>query len=151
MDLNKQRRFNGQGGDRALDTLASILSDGDLFFLTAIFAGLRASELRGLRWCDIDFRKSELHVRQRAARYNRIGPPKSESCERTIPLPPAVALALREWKLACPKGDLDLVFPTSTGAIEHHTNTIKRHLFRDTTIRPNSYRIATATQARQRE
>jgi integrase len=26
--------------------------------------------------------------------------------------------ALREWKLACPKGDLDLVFPNRRGGIE---------------------------------
>ena len=35
------------------------------FLLTVVFTGLRASELRGLRWTDIDFREAELHVRQR--------------------------------------------------------------------------------------
>jgi integrase len=39
--------------------------------LTAFFAGLRASELRGLRWEDVDLDKRELHVRQRADRYNK--------------------------------------------------------------------------------
>ena len=47
--------------------------------LTAIFTGLRASELRGLRWADVDLVKGELHVRQRADRYSVIGKPKSES------------------------------------------------------------------------
>src|SRR5262245_27787803 len=56
--------------------------------LTAIFTGLRASELRGLRWDDVDLKRSELHVRQRADRYGKIGRPKSEAGERTIPLPP---------------------------------------------------------------
>ena len=46
--------------------------------LTAIFTGLRASELRGLRWADVDLEKRELHVRQRADRYSAIGKPKSE-------------------------------------------------------------------------
>ena len=36
------------------------------FFLTAIFTGLRASELRGLRWADVDLKKGELNVTQRA-------------------------------------------------------------------------------------
>ena len=59
--------------------------------LTAIFTGLRASELRGLRWEDVDLAKRELHVRQRADRYLAIGTPKSESGERAVPLPPIVA------------------------------------------------------------
>ncbi len=41
------------------------------FFLTAIFTGLRSSELRGLRWEDVDLRKAELHVRQRALGQDR--------------------------------------------------------------------------------
>ena len=38
--------------------------------LTTAFTGLRSSELRGLRWKDIDFKASQLHVGQRADRYN---------------------------------------------------------------------------------
>src|SRR5262249_26471199 len=45
--------------------------------LTAIFAGLRASEIRGLRWQDVDLRRGELHVRQRADKFKTIGKPKS--------------------------------------------------------------------------
>ena len=86
---------------------------------------MRASELRGLRWKDVDLKKNELHVRQRADRYNTIGVPKSESGERTVPFPPIVSNCLREWKLACPRNDLDLVFPTSRGNIEHHKNIVR--------------------------
>jgi integrase len=100
--------------------------------LTAIFTGLRASELRGLRWADVDLKKGELHVRQRADRYNVIGRPKSESGERTVPLPPIVANALRELKLArSPKSDTDvvsdtdIVFASSGGRIQYHSNLVK--------------------------
>jgi integrase len=96
--------------------------------LTAIFTGLRASELRGLRWEDIDFDKRELHVRQRADRYSAIGKPKSESGERTVPLTPNVLNLLREWKLACPQSDLGLVFPTGAGNPEGHSNIVNRGL-----------------------
>jgi integrase len=85
--------------------------------LTAIFSGLRCSELRGLRWEDVDLKRSELTVRQRADKFNRIGPPKSVAGRRTVPLPPIVVNTLREWKLACPPSALDLVFPTRTGNI----------------------------------
>jgi integrase len=96
--------------------------------LTAIFAGLRASELRGLRWDDVDLQKNVLHVRQRADRYHEIGMPKSDAGQRTIPLPPIVVNTLREWKLACPKGDLGLAFPNGEGNVEWHANIIKRGL-----------------------
>jgi integrase len=97
--------------------------------LTAIFTGLRSSELRGLRWSDVDLRRAELHVRQRADRFNVIGRPKSESGDRTIPLGPLALSTLKEWKLACPKGDLGLVFPNGNGKLENHGNIIKRILW----------------------
>jgi len=93
--------------------------------VTASLCGLRASELRGLRWEDVDIKKAELNVRQRANRYNEIGSPKSHAGERTIPMGPGVVNALREWKLACPKGERGLVFPTSTGKIDHHKNILR--------------------------
>src|SRR5690606_4448319 len=58
--------------------------------LTAIFTGLRASELRGLRWSDVDLDGRSVRVHQRADRFNVIGRPKSESGERTVPAPPIV-------------------------------------------------------------
>jgi len=94
--------------------------------LTAIFTGLRASELRGLRWADLDFKRGELRVHQRADRYNKIGSPKSDAGERTVPLAPMLINVLRTWKLARPKGDLDLVFPNGEGGIEDYSNIAKR-------------------------
>jgi len=97
--------------------------------VTAIFTGLRGSEIRGLRWSDIDMARRELHVRQRADRYKTIGKPKSESGNRTIPFPGIVLNALREWKLACPQSDEDLAFPNSKGNVEYHSNIIKTALW----------------------
>jgi len=90
--------------------------------LTAIFTGLRISELRGLRWDDVDLKGSELHVRQRADRYKAIGRPKSAAGERVIPLPPVLVSALRVWKLACPGGELGLVFPAADGGVRGYFN-----------------------------
>jgi integrase len=81
--------------------------------LTVIFTGLRASELRGLRWANVDLAKRELHVRERADEYKQMGHPKSGAGDRTIPLPPMVVSELRKWKLRCPKTELGLVFPSS--------------------------------------
>ena len=97
--------------------------------LTAIFTGLRSSELRGLKWQDVEpLSKAKLQVTQRADRYKEIDVPKSEAGERTIPLPPIVVNTLREWKLRCPKGKENLVFPTGEDNVEFHANILHRGL-----------------------
>jgi integrase len=94
--------------------------------LTAIFTGLRASELRGLQWGDVDLKCARLHVRRRVDRFNKFGPPKSKAGTRDILLSPIVANSLREWKLVCPKGELELVFPNGAGGVENHGNLLSR-------------------------
>jgi integrase len=94
--------------------------------LVAIFCGLRGSELRGLRWPDIDYDAREVHVRQRADAFHKIGKLKSQSGYRSVPMPPIVVNALREWRLVCPRGDAELVFPTGAGKVESHANIVKR-------------------------
>ncbi len=96
--------------------------------VTAVFVGLRASELRGLTWGDVDFKRKVIHVRRRADRWNQIGSPKSEAGERTVPMSPMVVNTLKEWRLACPKGELDLVFPTGRGNVEGLGNIYRRGL-----------------------
>jgi integrase len=87
------------------------------FILTAMLAGLRGSELRGLQWGDVDFATGQLHVRRRVDRYNKFGPPKSEAGTRDIPMAPLLANTLKQWRLICPKGELSLVFPTGAGML----------------------------------
>jgi hypothetical protein len=111
-----------------LRTFGRLLPHRRPFLVTAVFTGLRSSELRGLRWSDVDLDKGEVSVRQRADRYNTIGRPKSWSGNRTIQIRPFVANTLKEWKLACPKGPLDLVFPTGNGNIESRGNLLKNLL-----------------------
>jgi integrase len=92
--------------------------------LTAAFTGLRASELRGLRWQDINFKTGEISIRQRADIHNELGKPKSEAGVRTFPLRSIVIKTLREWKIACPPGEL--VFPNKSGNIENLSNILQR-------------------------
>ena len=109
--------------------------------LVAIFCGLRASELRGLRWADIDFEAKQLNLTQRADASHRIGNLKSRAAYRSIPCRPIVINALREWKLVYPKPDtgkkdaagkpievLELAFPNGLGKVEGHSNVLERGL-----------------------
>jgi integrase len=107
-------------------TVAHLTDQRRPLLLTAIFTGLRSSELRGLRWQDIDLKRAVLHVRQRADRYQQIGRPKSATAERVIPLPPLLVNTLREWKLACPKSHLDLAFPNGRGNPDHRVEIVHR-------------------------
>jgi integrase len=97
--------------------------------VTALFAGLRCSELRGLTWKCVDLGERLIRVRQRADFQNRIGPPKSEAGIRDVPLAPMVLNTLREWKLACPKTEMELVFPSANGRI-HSTSNIHKMCWR---------------------
>lgn len=95
--------------------------------VTAIFTGMRSSEIRGLRWQDVNFKKSEIHVNQRADQFKEIGPTKSEAGVRTIPVPPVVIAALREHKLRQPPG-FDLVFANPDGEPRSHANIVNKGL-----------------------
>src|SRR4029079_3831123 len=93
-----------------------------------IFTGLRVGELRGLRWDDVDFEQRVAHVRQRADYQGTMGAPKSHAGQRTIPLSPMVYNTLREWRFACPRGPMNLVFPNGRGNVEMLSNIRKRGL-----------------------
>lgn len=112
--------------------------------LVAIFAGLRSSELRGLRWQDVDLEARTISVRQRADEFGEIGRPKSEAGERTIPVPPLVINALKEWKLGYSRPVIGrdddgnqiredarpahLMFANGAGKVESHANIVNRGL-----------------------
>lgn len=92
--------------------------------LVLVFAGLRASEVRALPWANVDLKKSTITVDRRADPGNIIGPPKSASGFRTIPIPSMVVTELKRWKLACPPSDLGLVFPSTAGTPIYHNNLV---------------------------
>ncbi|MFG1399896.1 tyrosine-type recombinase/integrase [Roseixanthobacter pseudopolyaromaticivorans] len=96
------------------------------FMWTALFTGMRASEMRGLLWSDVDLDAGIIRVRRRVDFRNTFGPPKSKAGRRDIPLSPSTTKLLKEWKLRCPNGDLGLVFPNGAGNVESHTNLLRR-------------------------
>lgn len=96
--------------------------------LVLLFAGLRASEVRALPWRNVDLAAGTITINQRADFKNVIGPPKSKSGFRTIPLPPMAVTALKRWKLQCAKSALDLVFPSDSGTPIFHPNLTGRFL-----------------------
>ena len=113
-----------------LKAMLAVASDTERpLILTAITTGLRSSELRGLRWQDIDLAAGTITVRQRADQWGVIGPPKSEAGKRTLPIAPELVSELKRWKLRSPHSRIDLAFPSSTGTPLRHNNMLRRMYF----------------------
>jgi integrase len=79
-----------------------------------------------LRWEDVDLKKGDVNVRQRADRYGHIGPPKSKASRRTVPIMPMLINTLREWKLKCSPSEGGLAFCTSSGRVARHGDLIRK-------------------------
>src|SRR5262249_9726894 len=97
----------------ALVRAAASEPDGTVYLTTA-FTALRLGELLALRWRDVDFANSAVHVRQ-SFTNGRVDTPKSGQ-ERTVPLADEVAKALAKLaKRDHDTGDDDLVFCGTKG------------------------------------
>lgn len=73
-----------------------------MMFRLLAFTGLRKGEMLGLRWMDIDFKKSTLTVRQVLALGHGelvIQSPKTQASNRTVGIDPATLSLLKRWKL----------------------------------------------------
>lgn len=65
-------------------------------FLIAAVMGMRRSEIFGLKWVDVDFERAILHVR-RSYVDGVVGPTKTESSRRPLPIPAQALKALESW------------------------------------------------------
>ena len=82
--------------------------------LLAAHTGARQAELLGLQWGDIDWNRGTAEIR-RTWRRNAFYEPKTRASRRSIELPDDVLAELKRWRLACPKGEHDLVCPAADG------------------------------------
>jgi len=93
------------------------------FLMTAALTGARHGELLGLQLPDIDFDTGSLYISRSvtwakghdgeyAAKLKTV---KTRAGRRALAIAPELGLALKEWKLACPKGGIGLVFPNENG------------------------------------
>jgi len=129
-------RGNGETGEDKIKVLAPSEINSFLdaeehmkyrtLFRLAIFSGARQGELLGLKWSDVDWQYSQIHI-QRTFNNQRWFNTKTGASNRKIDLGPAMMKELKAWKLACPPNDLDLVFPNESGQPINHNNMVNRH------------------------
>ncbi len=79
-------------------------------YFTAVHTGLRAGEIAGLQWIDVDLERRTIHVRRS---YD--GKTKTRGSRRFVPIVDALLPVLRAWKLRCPPTQTKLVFPNTAG------------------------------------
>lgn len=96
-------------------------------FLTDFLTGMRAGELWGLQWPDIDWNSKQIYVR-RSLWKGQFQTPKSKCSIRKIDITDTLIYELKKWKLACPINEHDLVFPSPEGKLSQHDNAVKRYL-----------------------
>jgi len=87
-----------------------------VLFRFALESGMRQGELLALRWEDVDWARSRVHVR-RAYRKRVESEPKTAASIRFVSLTASMMAELRVWKVACPQppGAPGLVFPNGAG------------------------------------
>jgi integrase len=94
-------------------------------YATAVYTGMRAGELAGLQWDDIDFRPEQrMIVVQRS--YNR---PTKSGDVRYVPILDQLLPILKEWKLA--SESKRLVFPNNEGHMWDQSGRIFQEVLRD--------------------
>lgn len=109
-------------------------SRGRILVETALFSGLRISELLGLTWADIDFAAGLIRVRAQLSRAHRGEPahrvaPKTPASVRELPLVPQLSDRLAAHRRATPfAAPTDWVFVTSRGTPFGERNVARRVL-----------------------
>lgn len=68
--------------------------------LLAVSTRLRQSELFGVKWCHIDFAQHTMNV-MRSIAYGVVGPCKTGSSQKPVPIHPTVLDALANWREVC--------------------------------------------------
>lgn len=96
-----------------------------ILIMLAIMSGARQGELFGLKWSDIDWENSQVHI-QRTFNNQAWYDVKTKTSNRKIDLGPAMLTELKKWKLACPRNSLDLLFPNDAGGPLNHNNMVNR-------------------------
>jgi integrase len=106
-----------------LDALA--LTD-QVVWATALYAGLRRGEIRGLRWCDVDFEQGLIRVER--SWDDKVGPvaPKSRAGRRRVPLAKPLRAHLAAHRLRSSGVQEDLVFGRSGGRAIHTDALVRR-------------------------
>ena len=95
-------------------------------FMLAIMSGARQGELLGLKWYDVDWINSQIHI-QRTFNHQAFYDVKTRESNRKIDLGPTMMAELKKWKIACSPNKLNLIFPNEAGQPINYSNMVNRY------------------------
>jgi integrase len=96
--------------------------------LTAVLTGLRIGELLALRWCNVDFDRKVIRVRE-AVYEGHFSTPKTQSSQRDVPMGPLLQQTLCQHRTRTKTLPVDaLVFASRSGSPFRPGNLLRRHL-----------------------
>jgi integrase len=98
-----------------------------LFFILTM-DGLRAGEVLGLQWHDIDLDGRLLHVR-RSAWYGKVQTTKSKASETVLPIPQPLIDVLKEYRTQWKPNPQGFLFVTRNGCPPSSNKVVEYHLW----------------------
>lgn len=107
--------------------LATLEMPYELIILFFACTGLRKSEARGVQWADVNLESSTLSV-ERAVWRQFVKTTKNKSSKAPIPLVPALAKRLGEYKSLVARRDKSFVFANSNGDPLDFDSTARRFI-----------------------
>ena len=117
--LPRERPGAGEPRQRVLsreemEALLEHAGDAHALVATGLFTGLRAMEILGLQWGDIDFKGGEIRARYQLSRQGKRVPLKTKAAKRDIVLMDSLGGLLRRQRLAERfSADSDFVFQST--------------------------------------
>ncbi len=106
IEKKEMKLFNDNQQDQLCNYLLKNPDNTSVCVLLSLYTGLRIGEICGLKWGDIDFKKSILTVRRTVQRIRTgihgtkiiVDTPKSRSSQRSIPIPKFLIDLLRNFR-----------------------------------------------------
>jgi integrase len=122
----RERRDRIARPTEATALLHALPPEDQVVWATALYAGLRRGEIKGLRWCDVDFEHGVMRVER--SWDDKVGPvePKSRAGRRRVPLAKPLRSHLAAHRLRSSAGEEDLVFGRSGGRAIHTDALVRR-------------------------
>jgi integrase len=126
LPANRGRRDRIAAPTEARELLAALPAEDRALWATAIYAGLRRGELRGLRWGDVDLKAEIVRVERSWDDEEGEIDGKTRAARRSVPIPKALRVELAAHDLRRGRPADDALAFGSAAAVPFEPSTVRR-------------------------